>query len=73
MLASGVLGEAASSLPNRTLMLSADNIEISKINTYINRITTLLCSVIITQALRFVNEPIADYTLYRSGFAKFEA
>jgi len=33
MLASGVLGEAASSLPNRTLTLSADNIEISKINT----------------------------------------
>jgi len=33
MHASGVLGEAASSLPNCTLTLSADNIEISKINT----------------------------------------
>ena len=28
----GVLGEAASSLPNRMLTLSADNIEMSKIN-----------------------------------------
>jgi len=31
-LSSGVLGEAASSLANRMLTLSADNIEISKIN-----------------------------------------
>jgi len=33
-LSSGVLGEATLSLPNRMLALSADNIEMSKINTY---------------------------------------